>query len=60
MADGNNNLLYNYLGGKAKSKVWLFFAFRNIKPGPTIKEKHDISKGIVAFATCLCKKVYAK
>ena len=51
-------MLYNYLGGKAKSKVWLFFAFSKIKPGPPTKEKHDISKRIVAFAKRLTQDRY--
>ncbi|WAQ99568.1 ZBED1-like protein [Mya arenaria] len=55
MADENDDVLYDYPGGKAKSKVWLFFAFKIIKPGPPTKENLDMSK-----AYCrLCKKAYA-
>ncbi|WAR27086.1 ZBED1-like protein [Mya arenaria] len=55
MADENDDVLYDYPVGKAKSKVWLFFAFKKIKPGPPTKENLDMSKVYCR----LCKKAYA-
>ena len=52
--DEKNNTLYKY-PGKAKSKVWLYFGFMLVKPGPANKDNLDLTRAVCR----LCKKTYA-
>ena len=51
MADGNQSSaseeeIFNFPGGRRKSKVWNTFGFLKIKPGPPTKENLDMSSAI--------------
>ena len=46
--------IYDYPGGKAKSKVWKVFGFKKIKEGPPTRDNLDMSR---AFCR-LCQKSY--
>lgn len=50
----NDREIYDYPGGRRKSKVWKTFGFYKSKPGAPTKENLDMTKAICR----LCRKSY--